>query len=280
VNADRDGGGPTQNGVDKYETKWGDPLITQADRDAATDLGHYNEQDPYKDRDPRFYNNVIYNTAPITGWGTAKIYTELVNGVNKYSELLNYAYYGTTYTGYYGRKYYADQSIKNPTTVDFTGPIIRLAELYLNYAEAANEAYGPNTPAPGANMTAVQAINLVRSRIGQADMLSKFSASKEIMRDRIKNERYVELVDEGHTYFDLRRWLDAPAVMSGTVYGMSIEKLAAGYDANLYPTGYKYTRMPLSGDRQPLWKDYMYYLPFPEAEMYKMKNFEPNPLWK
>ena len=59
-----------------FETKWGDPLNTQADRDAATALGHYNEQDPYANRDPRFYIDIIYNTAPIPGYATAKIYFE------------------------------------------------------------------------------------------------------------------------------------------------------------------------------------------------------------
>ncbi len=90
----------------------------------------------------------------------------------------------------------------------------------------------------------------------------------------------MELVDEGHSYFDLRRWKDAPSVYSSTVYGITIEKLAPGYDQNEYPTGYRHIRKELSGDRQCIWKDFMYYLPFPDAEMYKMKNFEPNPLWK
>ncbi len=51
---DRDGESPTQNIVDRFETMWGDPLNTQADREAAAALGHYNEQDPYSNRDPRF----------------------------------------------------------------------------------------------------------------------------------------------------------------------------------------------------------------------------------
>lgn len=271
----RDGESPTQNGVDKFETKWGDPLYTQAERDAATDLGHYNEQDPYKDRDPRLAIDVIYNTTPMTGYGTAKIYYEMVNGVAKYAELLDYSYMGVTYTGYYNRKYWGEQSIKNKINVQYTGAIIRLGELYLNYAEAANEAYGPNTAAPGANMTAVQAINVIRQRVGQADVLPQFTATKEALRPRIKNERTVELFDEGHSYFDMRRWMDAPALMSGTLYGMDIEKVPV---STTYPTGYKYTRQPLAG-RQGVWKEAMYYLPFPTEDMYKMKNFEPNALW-
>jgi starch-binding outer membrane protein, SusD/RagB family len=274
--ADRDGESPTQNLVDKFETKWGDPLNSDADRLAAAALNHYNEQDPYKDRDPRFYIDVIYNTAPVTGYGTAKIYYEMVAGAPKYSELLDYTYLGITYTGYYNRKYWGEQSVKNPIVPDYTGAIIRLGELYLNYAEAANEAYGPNTPAPGATMTAVQAINVIRNRIGQADVQVQYTTSKEVFRARVKNERSVELVDEGHYFFDIRRWTDAPTTMSGTIYGMDIEKVAV---SPTYPTGYKYLRQPLSGTRQSVWKDAMYYLPFPTDDMFKMRNFAPNALW-
>ncbi len=270
---------PTQNMVDKFETKWGDPLNTPAEREAAAALGHYNEQDPYKNRDPRFYIDIIYNTAPIPGYGTAKMYYEMKNGNASYSELLDQNYAGITRTGYYQRKRWGEQSVKNKIKPLITDPIIRLAELYLNYAEAANEAYGPNTPAPGASLTAVQAINLIRDRIGMAPVQDKFTASKEDFRPRIKNERTIELCFEGHYYQDIRRWMDAPQTMAGPLYGMDVEKLPSGYDKTQYPTGYKYTRILLPADRQTRWKDEMYYFPFDNDDMYKMKNFVPNPVW-
>ena len=55
------GENPTQNFVDRFETKWGELLNTQADRQAAAAAGHYNEQDPYADRDPRFAWGIIFN---------------------------------------------------------------------------------------------------------------------------------------------------------------------------------------------------------------------------
>ena len=94
-----------------------------------------------------------------------------------------------------------------------------MGELYLNYAEAANEAYGPQyrcTQMP--SMTAVQAINVIRNRIGQPDVLAQFKADKDIFRSRIKNERTIELCFEGHYYHDIRRWKDAPVVMAGPAY--------------------------------------------------------------
>ncbi|HOU96840.1 MAG TPA: RagB/SusD family nutrient uptake outer membrane protein, partial [Bacteroidales bacterium] len=67
---------PTQNFVDKYETSYGEALNTQADRDIATTLGHYNEQNPYINRDPRLALDVITNQSPCIGWtgGKAQIW--------------------------------------------------------------------------------------------------------------------------------------------------------------------------------------------------------------
>lgn len=269
---------PTQNFVDKFETKWGEPLNTEAERQAAIAAGHYNDQDPYKDRDPRFYINILHNQAPITGWsgGKAQIYYETVGGVQKYSELLDPSYLGRSFTGYYIRKVWGENSTKNRTTVIHTDPLMRLGELYLNYAEAANEAYGPNTPAPGATMNAVEAINVIRKRVNQPDVLPALTASKEIFRDRIKNERNVELAYEGHYYHDIRRWKDAPKAYAGPVYGMEIEKVPV---SATYPTGFMYKRYPLSADRQPAWKEPMYYMPFNTEDNFKMRNFVPNVVW-
>ncbi len=271
---------PTQNTVDKFETRWGEPLNSPADRAAAQAAGHYNPQNPYVNLDPRFYIDIIYNTAPLTNYGTAKIYWYKEGGVVKYSQLLDHAYLGITATGYYSRKRWGEESTVNRITPKFTDPLMRLGELYLNYAEAANEAYGPNTPAPGSSLTAVQAINLIRSNIGQVNVLSAFTGTKEAFRPRIKNERTVELMQEGgHYYFDIRRWMDAPVTMAGPLIGMDIEKLAAGYDPIAYPTGYKFTRIPLPDNRQSKWKDPMYYLPFMIDDIYRMKNFVPNENW-
>ncbi len=270
---------PTQNFVDKFETKFGEPLNTPAEREAAAAAGHYNEQDPYKDRDPRFYIDIIHNQATnIIGWQNTKaqIWYQMVNGVAQYGELIDQTYLGITRTGYYARKRWAENSVKNKTSKQITDPIIRLGELYLNYAEAANEAYGPNGSAPGASMTALQAVNLIRTKIGQSEVLAQYTVSKDAFRPRIKNERNVELSFEGHYYFDIRRWKDAPAAYAGPLMGVDIEKVTVSPS---YPTGFKYTRYALSADRQSNWKEAMYYLPFNTEDTYKMKNFVSNEVW-
>lgn len=270
------GENPTQNTVDKFETKWGDPLNTDADRQAAIALGHYSEQNPYANRDPRFYVDILYNTASIAGYGTAKIYYQMVNGVPQYGELLDQTYAGITHTGYYERKRLGDQSVKNKLQPLTTDPILRITELYLNYAEAANEAYGPTQIPEYATMSALDAINQVRTRMSMPNVLSQYTGSTDAFRPRIKNERNIELCFEGHYYFDIRRWMDAPAIMVGPIMGMDIEKVTTNAT---YPTGYKYTRLPLPSSRQCHWKDAMYYLPFDVSDSYKMTKFVQNAYW-
>lgn len=138
---------PTQNMIDRFEVIHNGvayPLNTEAERAAATAAGAYNEQNPYINRDPRFYSSIIYNQAPIV-WSAyqnkAQIWYQVVNGNTVYGEHRNEVkYQGTTRTGYYCKKHVGDISGGNTSYKPFlTDPIIRLAELYLNYAEAATK---------------------------------------------------------------------------------------------------------------------------------------------
>jgi hypothetical protein len=288
--ANTSGACPSQNWVDKYETIWGDPLNTDADRVAATALGHYNEQNPFASRDPRLDEDVIHNqSANVIGWGQVFATNAAQHTLNRAeiwrkgavnSELLNSANAGITQTGYYMRKWWANNSTNNQIAATYwTDPLNRLAELYLNYAEASNEAYGPTTiGVAGATLTAVDAINVIRTRAGMPNVQAVFTGTADAFRPRIKNERDVELSLEGGNYYcDIRRWNDLQGVMSNTMIGMIAEKQAA--ITPTYPTGYQYVRRPLSADRQPMWKPQMYYLPFNNADKLKMKNFVANPVW-
>jgi hypothetical protein len=271
------GENPTQNFVDRFETKWGEPLNTPADRAAATALSHYNEQDPYANRDPRFTWGIIYNqTTEVAGYNPANIYYETINGKQVFSDLLNFAaFLGVSRTGYYQRKTIYDSNTKVATSYNLTDPVIRMAELYLNYAEAAAQGYGgENGIVPGATLTATQAANVVRTRVGMPVFPTGLSPA--VFMNRLKNERIIELCFEGHYFFDIRRWLDAPAAMNQVLYGMDIEKVPV---SSTYPKGFRYIRLPLPADRQPTWKDEMYTFPFTTEDNYKMRNFTPNPIW-
>lgn len=84
-------------------------------------------------------------------------------------------------------------------------PRMRMVEVYLDYAEAVTAAYGPEGSVPGSNLTAVDAVNIVRARAGMPPVTANAEGYDSFM-DLVRNERNVELCFEGHYWFDLRRW--------------------------------------------------------------------------
>lgn len=276
---------PTQNFVDRFETIWGDPLDTEEDRAAAVALGHYNDQDPYADRDPRFDLTILHDGSKVGSKNvTVNIYrdtkgtwpkTKIGNDKNFGAEWDADPLRGTTRTGYYLNKGWNGE--RGNTAYRHSDPLIRMAELYLNYAEAVNEYAGPGGTAAGLPLTALQAVNKVRSRIGMPDVQSRFAGDSRLLRDRIRNERMVELAFEGHHYyFDSRRWKTVETDMNRTLYGMYVEQVSVSAE---YPKGRRYTRRALTDDCQGAWKPHMYYLPIPDAESQKMRNFVNNAKW-
>lgn len=173
---------PTQNLVDSYETINGLPI----DQDPS-----YNNQDPYKNRDPRL-EQTIFHQGSI--WGDKSQDEERAVDVSVGGKDYQALHGGTT-TGYYSKKFVHNMSFKNPTTFVTACPIFRYAEILLNAAEALNEAKGPDA--------AYGYVNEVRARVG---MPAYKGMTKEQLRERIRNERRIELAFEDHRFFDERRW--------------------------------------------------------------------------
>lgn len=110
-----------------------------------------------------------------------------------------------TSTGYYLRKFnYHRSGINN--NADGSIRLFRLAELYLNFAEAAYQSVGPDAvvTAGGFSMSARDAVNAVRERAGMPHFLA--GMSPEAFGKKYRNERQIELAFEGHRFFDVRRW--------------------------------------------------------------------------
>lgn len=194
---------PMQNLVDDYEMNNGLPI-----EDGASG---YDDQDPYVDRDPRFYGTILYNGASYRG---REIETFLPGG--KDSPAGNEPW-NTSPTGYYLRKFLKETVGLDDWNNMGTSPwrYIRYAEILLNYAEAQNEAAGPD-------QSVHDAVNAVRDRAGMPNLPSGLTTDE--MRDRIRNERRIELAYEEHRYFDVRRWLIAADVENEPAGGISITK--------------------------------------------------------
>lgn len=203
----------------------------------------YKEQDPYAGRDPRFDYNVIYNGQTVMG-KKMEIYhlDESKPGVEGSKDLVinnGVPSMGYTQTGYYARKWLG---LVHGAHLPLLWPYIRTAEIYLGYAEAANEAWGnPDTKDSRCLYSAEEAINKVRNRAEMPNIHSKFLV-KDKFRERVRNERRIELCFEEHRTFDLRRWKIGTQPEFRDIWRMHITKLAAGYDATTYPTGYKYEK--------------------------------------
>ena len=282
---------PTQNFVDKYETKDGYPLNTEADRAVAISKGSYNEQNPYANRDPRFELTILHDgsTTPYVE-GVVNIYYDPLlaeypaTRISSTTALFGGewgAHDGTkgySNTGYYLRKQWRGARGDKDVSYVFLDPLVRLGELYVSYAECVNEAYGPHDRTAACDVTAVEAINIVRSRVNMPDVRSEYTGSKDAFRERIRNERNVELAFEGNNYYyDIRRWKIAPQTMTQTLMGMYIESCTPSAQ---YPNGRKYERRAIPDPRQGTWKDYMYYWPLPDSEADKLVNFKNNERWQ
>ncbi len=118
--------------------------------------------------------------------------------------------------------------------------LFRLAEAYLNYAEALNEAHGPISEA-------YKAINIIRNRSGMPDLPA--GLSKEEFRDLVCNERSIELAYEEHRFWDLRRWLKSVEVLNADMEGIKIYRIDNSdefkYEPYVFETRTFLTRMYL-----------------------------------
>ncbi|TDH23465.1 RagB/SusD family nutrient uptake outer membrane protein [Segetibacter sp. 3557_3] len=206
---------PTQNLVDAFPMANGYPITNPASGYVATN--------PYNNRDPRLRNYIVVNG---TTMRSTTIFTKSDNPTNDAVDVLP----TSTRTGYYMRKLLNESVNANPTSISNQRhyPVhIRYTEIYLIYAEAANEAWGPTgTGTHGFSARDVIAAIRRRATITQPDNYLATIGTKEEMRSLIRNERRLELSFEGFRFWDLRRWkenLNDPArgvLINNNVYNI------------------------------------------------------------
>lgn len=244
---------PTQNLVDAFPMANGYP-ITDAN-------SGYDATKPYANRDPRLALYIVVNGSK-EGPTSSTVYTQ----VGTSSDGLN-AISTSTRTGYYMRKLLREDVNLNPTNTNTQVhyvPYIRYTELFLAYAEAANEAWGPDGKGTH-GYSARDVIAAIRQRAGitQPDsyLASIGSGNTADMRTLIHNERRLELCFEGFRFWDVRRWKE------------SITTPAKGVTINASGT---ITGNPVVETRS--YSDYMLYGPLPYSEVLKW-GFTQNTGW-
>ncbi len=253
---------PTQNFVDAFPMANGEPITENGSGYVATN--------PYAGRDPRLATYVLYNGGQ-AGVNNTVINTQ-ADGTTR--DALDAVQGSSTRTGYYLKKLLRQDINLDPSVnskqFHYT-PRIRFTEIFLNYAEAANEAWGPKG-AGTHGYSAYDVIKAIRSRagVGTGDegdkYLEKCAESKELMRELIRNERRIELSFEGFRFWDLRRW---KAPLNTEVQGMKITTDALGN--TLYA--------PFKVEEPRSFKEFMYYGPIPYSECLKFSNLQQNKGW-
>lgn len=246
---------PTQELVNAFPMKNGFPIDNP--------LSLYDPADPYADRDPRLADYIIYNGNDLGAKGPINTYVGApIDGINMQTT--------STRTGYYLNKFMQDN-------VNIASPVVRqnhfvtyyrFTDIFLNYAEAANEAWGPDADPEGYGFTARSIIAAIRKRAGISSPDSYLATvlTKVDFRTLIHNERRLELCFEGQRFNDLRRWNDLThfkAPVSGVFITLS----------GTTPT-YTYKQV-----EERKYKDYMIYGPIPKNEVLKSDQLKQNMGW-
>ena len=235
------GTNPSQNLVDDYEMLDGTPFDWNDPAKAAQ---------PFENRDARLGATILMNMAPFKGKKVAT-YPEGADASPNPN---------ATKTGYYLRKF-LNEDVNIQTGGSSSGhvvPLFRLAEIYLNYAEALNEC-DPTNP------DIALYLNKVRNR---ASLPNVSVLSQEQMRAVIQHERRVELAFEEHRSWDVRRWKIASSTLGAPLMGVQIERKPLG----------GYTYMPVKVE-QRVFQPKMYWYPIPQSEVLKLKQWKQNNGW-
>ena len=276
INGDKSGTNPSQELVDCYETVDGEPILDLANpyEDEMHLTPNYNSenrtydpQNPYENRDPRFYASIYYNGSkrhcywkvtedpkcienypaePGTRTRIIATYPE-----EPFTGLMGAGQGGQrTRTGYYERKFlhpYAAPTYPGSAGANFK--MFRLGEAILNFAEAAAEA--------GHEDEAIAAVNEIRSRVGMPGLDAGLSGDELMLR--IRNERRVELAMEGFRYYDVRRWSLPSGDLSETDRYLTAARVTRNGDGT-----YSYARQ-LVGERM-CYQNKFLWLPIPLNE--------------
>ena len=275
---------PTANFVNLYETATGYPID-----DPDLPAGDFDEKLPWANRDPRLMKTILTDGVKWESSASdASAYTQLYSspsaGLDRDGNASLSGYLIRKFTPYMVNNRESDNTAWN--NFRFSCPFIRLPEVYLTFAEAVNEVWGPNTAPDFANgLTAVEAVNTVRRRVklpiaenvtlpselqtygseSLPDVLPKFTADAATFRERIRNERSVELAFEGHRWHDIRRW-----------YVAHLDKYKIRYKAEFDKEHTFYREVELFTAQ---FDDKHYWFPFRRSDVEQYEGFEQNPGW-
>lgn len=265
-------GGQMQNNVDQYGGPvyilgvyhtWGNYNPTQelvdtyrmANGKRITDpTSGYNPQQPYVGREQRFYDFIVYDGAPYKqDWmpTTDIIYTR-IDKVNPSKNEIDFASTDNTNTGYFFRKKLNNLAPEGGNQSGQNYVYYRYAEVLLGYAEAQNEAVGPDA-------SVYAALNAIRNRPSTNIGNAPAGMTQAEMREEIRDQRRIEFAFEAKRFYDIIRWKIAKTVMNVDLNGMKITNTVPANNSGVW----KYEYTPLNHPH--VFTDKMYMNPIPQG---------------
>ena len=265
---------PTANAVEMYGMANGLPIDHPE--------SGYDPNFPFKDRDPRFYHDIVFdgfkyiNGQPET-WAHLQ-YCELFEGGNMRDVATG------SRTGYFIQKLVPHTCNEIDREYDWGSalhtylPYMRLADVYLLYAEATAVVGGRDGKSSKCSLTSVDAINKLRDRVGAGHVDASFTGNAYM--DEVRRERAVELMFEGHRFNDLQRWLLLTEAPYTQKYSHEFTRVN---DADWYKSNDPKDAQVVGLRKQLILERNFdtkhYWFPLPDSEVYLYEAFPQNPGW-
>lgn len=267
---------PTANLVEMYGMANGLPIDDPA--------SGFDPEHPFNNRDPRFYHDIVFDGFKYLNGATtdkeAFRYCELFTGGNM-RPVAN-----GSQTGYFIQKLVPHTCNEIDKSYDFGNGLhtylsyMRLADVYLMYAEACAAVGGATYKASSFTKTAEQAVNVIRKRCGAGNVGAKYVADKNKFMDEIRRERAVELSFEGFRFNDLQRWLLLTEYPYNTKFRQEFDRLEdLEFFKNNDPREAKVANYRKEVILTRNFGAKHYWFPFLDSEIYLYPEFEQNPGW-
>lgn len=276
---------PTANLVEAYGMANGEPIyLVENGQYVPNPKSGFDPKHPFKNRDPRFYHDIVFDGFKYLN-GTPGQYADL-----QYCQL----YTGgnmrpienASRTGYFIQKLVPHTCNEVDKDYDWGAafhcylPYMRLADIYLMYAEACAAFGGATGKSSNFGKTAEDAINTLRDRCGAGHVAPEFVADNHKFMDEVRREREVELSFEGFRFCDLQRWLLLTEAPYNQKFSQEFDRVeSADFYKNHDPKDAEVAnyRRELILTRNFGTKHYWFPLPIKETQLYP--EFNQNPGW-
>lgn len=276
---------PTANLVEAYGMANGEPIyLVENGKYVLNPKSGFDPKHPFKNRDPRFYHDIVFDGFKYLNGSPGQYadlqYCQLYTGGNM-RPIEN-----ASRTGYFIQKLVPHTCNEVDKDYDWGAafhcylPYMRLADIYLMYAEACAAFGGATGKSSNFGKTAEDAINTLRDRCGAGHVAPEFVADNHKFMDEVRREREVELSFEGFRFCDLQRWLLLTEAPYNQKFSQEFDRVeSADFYKNHDPKDAEVAnyRRELILTRNFNTKHYWFPLPIKETQLYP--EFNQNPGW-